>query len=107
MIEVGVELTLQELGVLAELLDLPTAAGIENNPIDDLPDEVRGHVVESVLGSLEARQIVTRIGDQVEVAESIAIIITAASVPGLVAIVSRQIEEIVDTTFLSITPDRK
>lgn len=105
MIEVGVEFTQHELGVLANLLELPTAAGIENNPIDELTDEVRTFVVESVLGSLEARQVVSRTGDRVDVAEPIKVIVSAASMPGLVTIVSRQVDTIVDTTFLSVTPD--
>ncbi len=105
MIEVGVEFTLQELGILANLLDLPTAAGIEENPINELPEEVREYVVDSVLGSLEARQVVSRHDDQVEVAEPIKVIIAAASVPALVAVVSRQVDAVVDTTFLSVTPD--
>jgi len=105
MNEVGVEFTLQELGVLANLLELPTAAGIEQNPIDDLPVAAREPVVDSVLASLSARQIVAGEGNEVEVAEPIKVIMGAASVPGLVAVVSRQVDTVVDTTFLSVTPD--
>jgi len=105
MNEIGVEFTLQELGVIADLLDLPTAAGIEDNPIDDLPEELRGPVVESIIGSLEARQILTRTDDSVVVAEPIQLIVTAASAPSLIAIVSKQVDTLIDTTFLSVTPD--
>ena len=105
MNEIGVEFTLQELGILAELLDLPTAAGIEENPLSDLPDDVRQYVVDSVLGSLEARQVVNRAEDRIDVAEPIKAIMAVASVPGLVAVVSRQVDAIVDTTFLSVSPE--
>jgi hypothetical protein len=105
VIEVGVEFTLQELGVLANLLQLPTAAGIEENPIEALPDEVRSYVVDSVLAGLEARQVVTRENELIDVADPVKAILVAASVPGVVSIVSRQVNAVVDTTFLSVTPD--
>lgn len=105
VIEVGVEFTLHELGVLAQILELPTAAGIEDNPVGDLPDEVRSYVVDSVVASLEARQVVSRNGDTLVVADAIRAIVGAASVPGVVAVVSRQVDTVIDTTFLSVTPE--
>ena len=60
MSEVGLELTAQELGVLSRILELPAAAGLEENPIDDLPEVAQGPVVEAVTAGLEARGIVTR-----------------------------------------------
>jgi hypothetical protein len=103
--EVAVDLTLHELGVLRQLLELPNAAGIEEDPIADVPEQARSYVVDSVLSALRSRSIVTGEGDDLEVAEPIRLLMSVASQPGVLSLISRQVENIVDTVALAVWPD--
>lgn len=98
--DVSIELTLDEITVLAGLLDLPMPIGVAADEID-YPDVVRERLAEAATRSLEARGIITPIqpGGH-EVNEAVATIIRLTTEPALS--IAIEVESDTAATFRSL-----